>query len=317
MLKSAKNRLILYVVSLINNLFCFSKKIPIGGQAVIEGVVMKGPNSWAMAVRKPNGEIEKRLWKSIPWTKKNKLFALPLIRGVITMAEMMTFGIKALSLSANIALEEEQESLSKKEFALTAIIAIALVVFLFIVIPTVAGKYWQKTFSFGEKTVEGITRAIVFITYIWIIGLWKETRKLFEYHGAEHKTINAYENSEQLTPESVSKYSRIHNRCGTSFLLIAIIVSIVVFSPLPDMGILGRILSRIILLPLVVGLSYEIIKSGAKNKLLLNLAVKPTLWLQKLTTKEPNLKQIEVAIVSLNLALEKDEVMQDGHVEKA
>ena len=281
-----------------------TEKIPVGGQAVIEGVLMRGPERWGLSVRKPDGSIEKESWGNRPWTS-GMPWKLPLVRGVVTMAEMMTVGFRALDKSARIAVGEE-EQITKKDILIAAAVAICAVVGLFIVLPLwlseLAVRHWGFS-PLGKNVLEGCARAGVFLAYVAAIGMWEEIRQVFRYHGAEHKTINAYESGAEMTPESVRAYSRIHPRCGTSFLLIVVAVSILVFSAAGGGGILWRIGSRILLLPLVMGISYEIIRGASSSGRLGRVLMAPAMSFQYLTTREPDLAQIEVALSSLETAL--------------
>lgn len=283
------------------------KRIPVGGQAVIEGVLMKGKELWGLAVRKSDGEIFSESWPHKSRTKRMP-WKLPFVRGFVIMCEMMATGFKALSRSAEIALEETQEKLTFKDILLTIIFTIFAVGGLFIALPLYSAEFCADFFGFeahgiAVNTLEGIFRAVIFIAYIAIIGLWGDIRRVFCYHGAEHKTINAYESNMDMTPENILKCSRIHPRCGTSFLLIAVIVSIAVFSAIGRGGFLWRVLSRIILIPLVIGVSYEIIRLAGNSGKIGRAIIFPFLSLQYLTTREPDLKQAEIALISLNTAM--------------
>lgn len=280
------------------------KRMPVGGQAVIEGVLMKGPERWGLSVRKPDGEIENETWSHFSRTKRMP-WKLPVVRGVVTMVEMMTVGFRALNKSAQIAVGEE-EQITPKEFLLSVLVAIGAVVGLFIALPLwlsdLAINAWGLTQT-GKNVLEGCVRGLVFLSYVGAIGLWSEIRQVFRYHGAEHKTINAFESGAEMTPENIRKFSRIHPRCGTSFLLIVVAVSIIVFSIAGSGSILWRIGSRILLLPLVMGISYEIIKGASCAGILGRILMAPAMSFQYLTTREPDEKQIEVALVSLETAL--------------
>ena len=280
------------------------KKIPVGGQAVIEGVLMKGKNLWGLAVRRPNGEVFTESWKNSSRTERVP-YKFPFIRGVVVMCEMMATGFRALSKSAEVALEESNEKMTFKDIFLAVITAIIAVGGLFIALPL-----WLSS-SFGLSPLytnifEGILRAIIFIGYVAIIGSWNDIKEVFKYHGAEHKTINAFESNLEMTPENIMKCSRIHPRCGTSFLLIAVIVSIIVFSPVKILisgNFLAQVLARIILIPLVIGISYEIIKLASNSGKIGLCFISPFLTLQYLTTREPNINQAEVALISLKTAM--------------
>ncbi len=282
------------------------KKIPVGGQAVIEGVLMKGQNLWGLAVRRPAGDVFKENWPHSSRTQRYP-YKLPLIRGVVTMCEMLATGFKALSRSAEVALEETQEKLTFKDILLSIALAIFAVGGLFIALPLWLAGFLAST-PLYVNIIEGILRAVIFIAYVAIIGLWSDIREVFKYHGAEHKTINAFESGQKMTPENIMKCSRIHPRCGTSFLLIAVIVSIIVFSPVKTFiageSFILQVLARIILIPVVIGISYEIIRLAANSGKFGFCIIAPFLTLQFLTTREPNINQAEVALISLDTALD-------------
>lgn len=282
------------------------ERIPVGGQAVIEGVLMKGPSRWGLSVRQPSGEIWTEHWATNSWTQRYPWKA-PLIRGVVTMIEMMTVGIKALNRSAELYLGEE-EKITFWEMALSIGVAIFAVVGLFIAFPVWVSDISARAYSLSpliKNILEGVLRGTVFVLYIAIIGLWKDIREVFRYHGAEHKTINAFENDALMDSVSVIKYSRIHPRCGTSFLLVVVAVSIIVFSVVGQGSLIWRALSRVILLPVVIGISYEFIRFTSRSDSWGRYLIVPALSLQYLTTREPDLLQVEVAISSLESALDR------------
>lgn len=290
----------------------------IGGQAVIEGVMMRGPLGTAIAVRKPDGEIIVKKDDTLSPSKKPKVLKLPVIRGVVSFIESLVIGVRALMYSAEFYdIEEEEAEPGKFELFLTKLFgenlkqfAIYFAVFLslilgiglFILLPTVIASTLRH-FELGRvvKTIiEGLIRIAIFLVYLAMVSKMKDIQRVFEYHGAEHKTIFAYENGEELTVQNVRKYSRFHPRCGTSFLLIVMVVSIIVFSFLRWDNVITRMLTRLALLPLVAGVSYEIIKWAGRSKSpLVAIVSAPGLWLQKLTTREPDDSQIEVAIEAL------------------
>lgn len=285
------------------------RRIPVGGQAVIEGVLMKGPEHWGLAVREPEGKIWFKSWLSSKWLEK-PVWKLPIIRGCATMVDMMRVGMNALSISAEVSLGEE-DTFSPWELAGSILFALLFVVGLFIALPMFLSEFVSAHCGLSavwKNCIEGIVRAFVFIGYVAVISLWKDMRRVFEYHGAEHKTINAYEHYAELTPENVAKYSRIHRRCGTSFLLIVVFVSIIVFSFIRVDTAMARVLSRVVLLPLVIGISYEFIRAAAKSDGWGKTCIAPALTLQYVTTRVPSEDQLEVAIAALDLALhpEKD-----------
>lgn len=286
------------------------KKITIGGQAVIEGVMMRGPELTATAVRTPEGKIEisSRPVNSI--SDRYPILKKPLLRGCVSLIESLVIGIRSLGYSAQMAGEEE-EQLSDRELAGTIAFAFALAAVLFIAIPTGAAKLFH---SITEDPVflnlmEGLLRLFIFIAYIVGISRMKDIQRVFQYHGAEHKTIACFEAGEALTVENAMKHTRFHKRCGTSFLLIVMLVSIFVFAFLGWPSLIERIVSRIVLLPVVAGISYEIIRFSANSdNCLLGWAVKPGLWLQRLTTREPEPDMLEVAIESAKAVLPADKI---------
>jgi len=286
------------------------KKITIGGQAVIEGVMMRGPELTATAVRTPDGKIEisSRPVNSI--SDRYPILKKPLLRGCVSLIESLVIGIRSLGYSAQMAGEEE-EQLSDRELAGTIAFAFVLAAVLFIAIPTGAAKLFH---SITEDPVflnlmEGVLRLFIFIAYIVGISRMKDIQRVFQYHGAEHKTIACFEAGEALTVENAMKHTRFHKRCGTSFLLIVMLVSIFVFAFLGWPSLIERIVSRIVLLPVVAGISYEIIRFSANSdNCLLGWAVKPGLWLQRLTTREPEPDMLEVAIESAKAVLPADKI---------
>ena len=365
-----------------------NKKIEVGGQAVIEGVMMRSPGGYAIAVRKPDDSIIIEKKKFIPLSKRYKFYGLPIIRGAVTLIEMLVIGIKALNYSANESLEEEEKKkevqtnpntplqdkpvidasiqqqeqvqetlnlsknsvidneenqkssepkkksseLSKFAIALSLFLAFLFGIVLFIIIPNLAthllgyltggteSKLKEAQSPIYYNIIAGIIRIIIFLLYVYLISLWKEIRRIFEYHGAEHKSIFAYENGMELEIKNAKTFTTLHPRCGTSFIFVVLLIGILAFAVVPkiimlfypnfiklSMPIQKIILFpiHILLLPLIAGISYEIIKYASKkpkNKIL-KIIVLPGVWLQKITTKEPDDKQIEVAIIALKEAL--------------
>lgn len=277
------------------------QKVSIGGQAVIEGVMMRGPKYIATAVREPGGTIaiDKSALSSV--ADKYPLLKKPMIRGVVALVESLVYGLKSLSYSAQVAGEEGEE-LSDKEIAMTMVFALVLGISLFVILPTYAAKAIHTSISdpILLNLLEGMLRLVIFFAYIFGISRMRDIQRVFEYHGAEHKTIFAYEAGVELTAENIRPYSRLHPRCGTNFLLIVMIVSIVLFAFLGWPNLLERIVSRVILLPVVAGIAYEIIRfAGRSEKRWVAIAITPGLWLQNLTTREPSDDQIEVAVAAL------------------
>lgn len=286
------------------------KKITIGGQAVIEGVMMRGPELTATAVRTPEGKIETNSRPVNSISDRYPVLKKPLLRGCVSLIESLVIGIRSLGYSAQMAGEEE-EQLSDRELAGTIIFAFVMAAILFIAIPTGAAKLFH---SITEDPVflnlmEGLLRLFIFIAYIVGISRMKDIQRVFQYHGAEHKTIACFEAGEALTVENAMKHTRFHKRCGTSFLLIVMLVSIFVFAFLGWPSLIERIASRIVLLPVVAGISYEIIRFSANSdNCILGWAVKPGLWLQRLTTREPEPDMLEVAIESAKAVLPADKI---------
>lgn len=286
----------------------------IGGQAVIEGVMMKGRKSWTVAVRSPKGEIHV---KTEELSELPKIFRLPILRGFIALFHALFLGIKAIEFSASKAYEEEEgKPLSTTSIVLTISLAILIGIVLFILLPLYATKLLGLFFESVDKSslvfnlVDGVIRVFIFLIYIISVGMWKEMRRIFEYHGAEHKVIHAYENGTKLTVTNIKNHSPLHPRCGTSFLLIVMIISILVFSFIPQEWLLiYKFLSRLILIPLIAGISYEILKLSAKmeHNVVMHLLIQPGLMLQRLTTREPDEAQIEVAVRALEGVLITEE----------
>ena len=287
------------------------KDAPVGGQAVLEGVMMRGVSTWAVAVRNPEGEIEVTSEPIVSWAKRSRVLRWPVIRGVVALAESLKIGFKALAISANAQLEEDEEG-EKEEiggwmWGLTIAFSLALAIGLFFVIPVGATsliKDWLGS-ALLFWLVEGLLRTAIFIGYIVAISRLPDLRRVFEYHGAEHKTISAFEAEDQLVPERAQLYSRLHPRCGTSFLLIVMVLAIFVFAPIGLPAWYWLLASRILGIPLIAGLSYEVIKWAGKNrsKRWVRGVMWPGLMLQNLTTREPDLDQLEVSIRALNEVL--------------
>ncbi|MHB8986090.1 MAG: DUF1385 domain-containing protein [Eubacteriales bacterium] len=281
-----------------------------GGQAVIEGVMMRGPGTRAVAVRRPDSSIVVDEKPVGSLTKRVPILKFPLLRGVVMLVESLTLGMEALTFSANQAAGEE-ETLSKKEIAVTIGIALGLAILLFAVLPTAAAHIldFLASGSLAQNLIEGFIRITIFVVYILAIARLEDIKRVFEYHGAEHKVINAYEAGAELSVAGVQRYSTLHPRCGTSFLLIVMVISILIFSLLGKQVLWWRILSRILLLPLVAGISYELIKLSGKyySKAICRYLIAPGLWLQKLTTREPDDSQVEVALQAFGTVLKDGE----------
>ena len=273
----------------------------VGGQAVIEGVMMRGPGYTATAVREPAGTIvvQKEATKSIADTYP--ILKKPFLRGCVALYESLVIGMKALSFSAKAAGDEEEE-MSNSEIAITMVISTAFAIAVFLALPTFIVKFIPgvQDNHVVLNLIEGVIRLVLFLLYIWGIGLTKDIQRVFQYHGAEHKTIHTYELDLPLTVENVRQQSRLHARCGTNFLLIVMVVSIFVFAFLGWPNLLERILSRVLLMPVVAGIAYEVIRlAGRSEHSFVKAIIKPGLVLQYMTTREPEDDQIEVAIRAL------------------
>jgi len=298
-----------------------TKDMQVGGQAVIEGVMMRSPEYVSVAVRKANGEILVKRDPYVSLLKRYKFLNIPIVRGVVVLIETLYIGIKTLTFSADVAIQEEDEEVvanPKKEkkreifttlwLILTVFLGVALALSLFFYLPLILTGFLKIQQGFLFTLVEGLIRITIFFIYLWLITQWKSMRRIFEYHGAEHKSIFTLEAGEELIPENARKYSTHHPRCGTNFLLIVMIVSIAVFIFFPRPYTLMDRLFRFLFVPLIAGISYELIKICGKkrnNKLVRALAA-PGLWLQRLTTKEPDDEQLQVAIAALKSSLSKE-----------
>ena len=287
-------------------------RIRIGGQAVIEGVMMRSPNSMAIAVRKPNGEIVVKRERLDFFSEKKFFSKLPLIRGVINLLSALILGMKALNFSANQSLGEEKE-VSSWTMGLTFTFALCFGIFLFFLIPLFLTKWLRfaipmvSTSGILFNLVDGIIRLMIFLAYLWAISFFKEIRRIFEYHGAEHKSIFAFESGEALMADRVKGFSYLHPRCGTSFLLMVMVVSILVFALIPHQISFGyKVASRVVFIPLIAGLAYEIIRFADQKRESKSIQyfIKPGLWLQRMTAREPSEDQIEVALRALREVLE-------------
>jgi uncharacterized protein YqhQ len=285
---------------------------PIGGQAVLEGVMMRGPSNWSVAVRTPKGEIEQVSSTINSVMQRHRFFRLPVIRGVIALGESLAIGFRALAISANYAAQAEDDEgdvkteLSRGQLLFAFAIAIGFAIALFKVTPALITNWLPIETTGWFVIVEGLIRVAIFIAYICLISLLPDLRRVFQYHGAEHKAINAYEAGEELDPQRVQSFSLIHPRCGTAFLLWVMVIAIFVFAFLGRPEWYWLIASRILLLPVIAGIAYELIRFAGKhsgNRILMTLLA-PGLWLQRLTTREPTLEQIEVSIRALREVLQ-------------
>ncbi len=291
--------------------------VRIGGQAVIEGVMMKNMDRYAVSVRKPNGKIETKVEECVSFAEKHPLFQLPVFRGMVNFLESMVIGMKTLNYSASFYEDEEEQTESRTEQLLEKILgekaekiimgivlvfSLAISIGLFMILPYIASEALGKLIrnEYVILFMEGIIRIVIFLGYIVLISRMEDIKRVFMYHGAEHKTINCLEAGVPLTPENVDNFSRLHKRCGTSFIFIVMIISMVFFFFIRVDTIWLRIVLRLLFLPLVAGVSYEFIRlAGSSDHPLVQIFSKPGLALQKLTTKEPDHSMIEVAIASV------------------
>ena len=317
-----------------------TKDAPIGGQAVLEGVMMRGVSTWAVAVRKPSaeqlavggadskegakGEIEVISEPLVSWTKRHRLLRLPIVRGVVALGESLSIGFKALGISANAQMPPDeagdQSEISGKVWAGTIAFAILFAVGLFFLLPAGLTNIFKDDIpnSIVFVVIEKIVRISIFLGYLWLISRMRDLQRVFEYHGAEHKTISCYEAGQPLTPENARQFSRFHPRCGTSFLLIVMIVAIFVFAPLGTPVWYLLFASRIVGIPLVAGIAFEIIKWFGRNrtKRWARALMWPGIQLQRLTTREPDLTQLAVAITALEAVLAVENPRQASEEDK-
>jgi len=288
----------------------------VGGQAVLEGVMMRSPHAWAIACRKPSGEISTHSEPLERLSEKHKWMGWPIVRGVITLGHAMTLGFRALRFSANVALDEIPADDKGKKLevsgwvaAINIIFSVGFFIFMYKFLPLLAATELKRLNPlFGEQIifnlVDGAIRIALFLLFIWGVSLWRDIHRVYEYHGAEHKTVFAFENGDPLDTASVQKYTTYHPRCGTSFLMTVMLISILVYTLIPVTTFWERFGVRIALLPVIAGVSYEIIRFAAKHRgSLFALMTAPGLWLQRITTQPPSDQQAECAIVALNHAM--------------
>jgi uncharacterized protein YqhQ len=277
-----------------------------GGQAVMEGVMMRGAAHWAVAVRRPAGDVYVESHPIESLAKRHPLAAKPFLRGVMVLGQSLVIGTRAMMVAANQSLEEDDQ-LSSNQVGISLAVALVFFVAIFILGPTAlfawAGHHYGN--SKWILVIEGVFRVALLVGYLWLIGRFKEVRRVFQYHGAEHKTIAAYEHDQPLDPVHVDPFPKEHVRCGTNFLIIVMIVTILVFTVIGTPGIWWRIGSRIIAIPVIAGIAYEALRLGARfpKSTLMRALMTPGIWLQKITTKEPDAGQIEVAISSFEEVL--------------
>lgn len=305
--------------------------VRIGGQAVIEGVMMKNMDRYAVSVRKPNGKIETKVEECVSFAEKHPLFQLPIFRGMVNFLESMVIGMKTLNYSASFYEDEEEQTESRTEqflekilgekaekiiMGIVLVFSLAISIGLFMILPYIASEALGKLIQneYAVLLMEGIIRIAIFLGYIVLISQMEDIKRVFMYHGAEHKTINCLEAGVELTPENVDNFSRLHKRCGTSFIFIVMIISMVFFFFIRVDTIWLRIVLRLLFLPLVAGVSYEFIRlAGSSDHPLVQIFSKPGLALQRLTTKEPDHSMIEVAIASVEGVFDWREYLDNLH----
>lgn len=305
--------------------------VRIGGQAVIEGVMMKNMDRYAVSVRKPDGKIETKVEECVSFAEKHPLFKLPILRGMVNFLESMVIGMQTLNYSASFYEDEEEQTEGKTEqflekilgekaekviMGIVLVFSLAISIGLFMILPYIASEAFGTLIpnEYLILLIEGIIRIAVFLGYIVLISRMEDIKRVFMYHGAEHKTINCLEAGVELTPENVDKYSRLHKRCGTSFIFIVMIISMVFFFFIRVHTIWLRIVLRLLFLPLVAGVSYEFIRlAGSSDHPLVQIFSKPGLALQRLTTKEPDYSMIEVAIASVEGVFDWREYLESLH----
>jgi uncharacterized protein YqhQ len=294
------------------------KDAPIGGQAVLEGVMMRGVSTWAVAVRAPGGEVELQSFPLVSVLRRHRLLRLPVVRGVVALVESLKIGYTALAISANAQLEEDEKEISGGVWWGTVALSLVFAIGLFFLIPAGVTSLFGDALRSGIVfvVVEKLIRIAIFLGYLWLISRMEALRRVFEYHGAEHKTISCYEAGLELTPANAQRFSRLHPRCGTSFLLIVMIVAIVVFAPLGQPEWYWLLASRVLGIPLVAGLAFEVIKLFGRNRRhrWAQVLMWPGMQLQRLTTREPDAAQLAVAIAALEavLAVETPEDADDA-----
>ena len=282
-----------------------------GGQAVVEGVMMRGRDVWAVAIRRPAGDIHVESHDIDSVAKRHPILRKPFLRGVIALGQALAIGFRALSISARESAPED-EQLTSRQMAVSFVIAAVIFIGLFIVLPAATFGWVGRRIgsSILTNVLEGLFRVGLFLGYLLVIGRAKDIRRVFAYHGAEHKTIAAYEHEEPLTPDRIDPYSTLHVRCGTNFLLIVMVTTIFVFALFGEPGLWWRIGSRLLAIPIIAGLAFELLRLGARypKSAFMRIVMMPGLWLQKITTKPPDDGQIEVAIASFNEVLKREQL---------
>lgn len=281
-----------------------------GGQAVVEGVMMRGARHWAVAVRRPSGDIHLESHGIDSVAERHPILRKPFLRGVIVLGQSLAIGMRALMVAANQSVDDD-EQLTSRQIGVSLAIAMLLFIGVFILGPTTLFTWVEGRLGKGVPLLvgEGVFRVALFVGYLWLIGRTKDIHRVFEYHGAEHKTIAAYEHDDELVPSNVDRYPKEHVRCGTNFLIIVMIITIFVFTMFGTPGLVWRVASRILAIPVIAGIAYEALRLGARfqGSLVMRVLMAPGIWLQKITTQEPDEAQIEVAIASFDEVLRREE----------
>jgi len=287
---------------------------PVGGQAVLEGVMMRGVSTYAVAVRKEDGEIAVESFPIVAWTRRSRALRWPVIRGVVALAQSLQLGFNALSVSANAQVGEDEKEIGGAAWGLTILAALALAVGLFFVVPVLLTSLIKDQLGSALVfwLVEGLLRTTIFLGYLAVLSRQKDLRRVFEYHGAEHKVIAAYEAGQPLEPDTAQRFSRFHPRCGTSFLLVVMVVAIFIFAPLGLPAWYLLVATRIVGVPLIAGISFELIKFAGRNRARgwVQAIIWPGMQLQKLTTREPDLEQLAVAVAALDAVLAVEDPLE-------
>jgi uncharacterized protein YqhQ len=291
---------------------------PVGGQAVLEGVMMRGVRHWAVAVRMPDGEVDVSVDTVDPWVRRRRAYRLPVVRGVVALAESLSLGFKALAISANA---QEDEEIPPTTWGFAVVAGLALAIGLFFVVPVtltslVRDRLGDSAVAFW--LVEGALRTAIFVGYLWALSHMAHLRRVFQYHGAEHKAIACYEADDVLVPGRAARYSRLHPRCGTSFLLVVMVVAIFVFAPIGLPAWYLLVATRILGVPLIAGISFEVIKAAGRNRDRgwVRALMWPGMQLQRLTTREPEPEQLAVAIAALQAVLDREDPRGAGAADR-
>jgi uncharacterized protein YqhQ len=288
-----------------------------GGQAVVEGVMMRGQDHWAVAVREANGSVYVESHDVDSIAARQPLWRKPFFRGIVVLGQSLRIGIKALMIASNHATDDDDEQLSSTQIGVALTVALVAFVAIFVLGPTTLFVWLQHRADLHGVVVniaEGVFRVALFVAYLWVLGRTKDIHRVFEYHGAEHKTIAAYEHDEELEPSRIQRFPKEHVRCGTNFLIIVMIVTVFVFSLFGTPGLVWRLGSRVVAIPIIAGLAYEALRLGAKypDSLWMRALMRPGIWLQRITTQEPDAGQIEVAVASFEEVLRREAAANAG-----